>query len=384
MRDGRREVRFDHGHRRWVGGPVVEDDALQLPCGLARGAGLIERFPPPRLDLLVVALRELARDVPQRVDGAALLERLRPELAGCLPDSRCPVGDHERRGAQSPPDHVAPEGEPRVIALAASESQSEQDLPPLERHPPADKNALRWCVVGAQLQVDRVEEEVDDVVLLKAPAAPLPVSLAGVLTDPRDRALRRDRLLEDLLQRRLDIPRRETPKEAADHQRLQSVGTGDALAEDPALEPEPLRITDPRALQAHSPARRLDRPFLIAVAVTDRLTGALIAPAAEKLGDLVLQRLLQDQPGTETTDRLNRVLIAANTGQHHVQFRAEPLDRGYLLHAGVPPSSTCSGSKRRLRPSIQFPRLMGRDRPRALILRLLCRPTDPSACSRLL
>ena len=96
------------------------------------------------------------------------------------------------------------------MALAASESQSEQDLPPLERHPPADKNALRWCVVGAQLQVDRVEEEADDVVLLKAPAAPLPVSLAGVLTDPRDRALGRDRLLEDLLQRRLDIPRRQT------------------------------------------------------------------------------------------------------------------------------------------------------------------------------
>jgi hypothetical protein len=44
---------------------------------------------------------------------------------------------------------------------------------------------------------------VDDVVLLKTPLAPLAVSLAGVLTDPRHRALGRDRLLEDFLQSRL-------------------------------------------------------------------------------------------------------------------------------------------------------------------------------------
>ena len=125
--------------------------------------------------------------------------------------------------------------------------------------------------------------------------------------------------------------------------------------------PSLLRITNPRALQAHCPARRLDRPFLVAVAVTDRLLSALITAAAEELADLILKCLLQDQPGTEAPDRLDRVLLAANTGQHLIQFRAEPLARGYLLHAGVPPSSTCSGSKRRLRPSIQFPRLMGRD-----------------------
>src|ERR1017187_6417562 len=107
---------------------------------------------------------------------------------------------------------------------------------------------------------------------------------------------------------------------------------GDALAEDPALEPELLRITNPRALQAHRPARRLHRLGLIAVAVTDGLPGALIAPAAEELSDLILERLLQDQPGTKPPDRLDRVLLAANTGQHHIQFRAEPLARGYLLH----------------------------------------------------
>src|SRR5271165_2055881 len=135
----------------------------------------------------------------------------------------------------------------------------------------------------------------------------------------------------------------------------------DALAEDPALEPELLRVTDPGALQAHLAARRLHRPGFMAVAVTDRLPGALIAATAEKPGDLVLQRLLQDQPGTETADRLDRVLLAGHSGQHLIQLVAKPLARGYLLHAGVPPSSTSSGSKRRLRPQHQIPRLMRRD-----------------------
>ena len=75
---------------------------------------------------------------------------LRPELAGGLPDPGCPVGDHQRRGAQPAVDHVPAEREPRLIALAAPQSQSEQDLPALKRHAPADQDALRWvCRRGA-------------------------------------------------------------------------------------------------------------------------------------------------------------------------------------------------------------------------------------------
>jgi hypothetical protein len=48
----------------------------------------------------------------------------------------------------------------------------------------------------------------------------------------------------------------------------------------------------------------------MAVAVSERIPGALIAASAQELCDLVLQRLLQDQPGTETPDRLDRVLLA--------------------------------------------------------------------------
>jgi hypothetical protein len=53
-----------------------------------------------------------------------------------------------------------------------------------------------------QLQVDRVEKQVHDVVGIQPPAAArLAVSLPGVLADPRDSARGRDLLLKDLLQR---------------------------------------------------------------------------------------------------------------------------------------------------------------------------------------
>ncbi len=97
------------------------------------------------------------------------------------------------------------------------------------------------------------------------------------------------------------------------------------------------------------------------IAVANRLPDALIAPAAEELRDLVLQRLLQNQTRSQATDHLHRVLLPVDTSQDLLQLSAKPLTRGYLLHAGVPPSSTCSGSKRRLRPQPQFPRLTGRD-----------------------
>src|SRR5664280_691863 len=131
---------------------------------------------------------------------------------------------------------------------------------------------------------------------------------------------------------------------------------------DPALKPELARITDPGALQAHRSARRLHRLWFVAVAMADRLPGTLIAPPTEELCDLVLQRLLQDQPCSQPADRLDRILLAGDSGQHLIQLVAKPLARGYLLHAGVPPSSPCSGSKRRLRPQHQIPRLMRRDR----------------------
>ena len=260
-------------------------------------------LPPARLDLLVVALGQLAVTLRSAWTVQRCSRAVGPDLPRRLPDPGCPVGDHERRRAQAAGDHVPGEREPAVVALTAPQGQPEQDLAALQGDAPAHQDALCGLIVGAHLQVDRVEEQVHDVVLLKAPLAPVAVSLAGVLTDPRDRALGRDRLLEDLLQRRLHVARGQAPQEAADHQRLQRVRAGHALAENPTLEPQLARVANPRALHAHRAARRLDRPRFMPVAVADRLVSALIAPAAQELRDLVLQRLLQDQTRSQAADR---------------------------------------------------------------------------------
>ncbi len=56
------------------------------------------------------------------------------------------------------------------------------------------------------------------------------------------------------------------------------------------------------------------------VAVTHRLARAFIAPPAEELRDLVLQRLLQDQPRSQATNPLDRVLLLTDAGQDLIQF----------------------------------------------------------------
>src|SRR5674476_897891 len=94
------------------------------------------------------------------MNGAALLERVGPELADGLPDPGCPIGDHERREAHPTADEIPAEREPAVIALAAPQCQPEQDLSALQRHAPAHQNTLRGLIVGTQLQVDRIQEPV--------------------------------------------------------------------------------------------------------------------------------------------------------------------------------------------------------------------------------
>src|SRR5947209_4984805 len=133
------------------------------------------------------------------------------------------------------------------------------------------------------------------------------------------------------------------------------------LAEHPRLEPEPRRVAHPRPPQLDTAVRRAHRLRLIAIAMRHRLAGALVAAAAEELGHLLLERLLQDQPRSEAANHLHRILLLADTGQRFIELSAKPLARGYLLHAGVPPSASTCRSKRRLRPPHQFPRILRRD-----------------------
>jgi hypothetical protein len=153
-------------------------------------------------------------------------------------------------------------------------------------------------------------------------------------------------------------PRRRGPTsraKRADHQRLQRVRPGHALAQHPAFEAQRLGVAHPRTLDLDRPAGRLDRPRLVTVAVGHRLLGALIAPPTEDLADLVLQRLLQDQPSAEPADRLDRIDVLADPFQRLIKLPAKPLAGGYSRHAGVPPSASTCRSKRRLRPPPNSP-----------------------------
>jgi hypothetical protein len=54
--------------------------------------------------------------------------------------------------------------------------------------------------------------------------------------------------------------------------------------------------------------------------VADGFLAALISSAAQEVADLILERLLKDQPRSQPTDRLNRILLAVDPGQHLIQF----------------------------------------------------------------
>jgi hypothetical protein len=123
-----------------------------------------------------------------------------------------------------------------------------------------------------------------------------------------------------LLQHRLDVARREPAQERSDHQRLERVGPGHVLAQHPALEPQLRRVAQPRALELDRARRRPDLARLVAVAMRHRLPGTLVAATAEEVSHLVLERLLQDQPGSQTTNRFHRILLLADTDQRLIKL----------------------------------------------------------------
>ncbi len=61
-------------------------------------------------------------------------------------------------------------------------------------------------------------------------------------------------------------------------------------------------------------------------------TGALIAGAAEVLGHLVLERLLEDQPGAEAADRFNRIDFLVDAVEGGLELAPQALRRGYAGH----------------------------------------------------
>jgi hypothetical protein len=73
----------------------------------------------------------------------------------------------------------------------------------------------------------------------------------------------------------------------------------------------------------------------------DRRAGPLIPLAAKELGQLILQRLLDDQPRAKPTDLLDRIGELAGIHDQCIKLVAQPLARDYSrTHLGVPPASS--------------------------------------------
>ena len=274
-----------------------------------------------------------------------------------------PSATDQPRRVHSAAGQVAAEGEPVLVALARAELQPEQDLSALQRHAPGDQDPLGRRVVGVQLQIDRVEEQVHEVVLLELALAPAAVALAGVLQHARHCRLRDHRLIERLRQRGLDVAHREAAQERADHQCLQRVGARDALANDPRLEAQLGRVADSRPLDLHRPRGRPHRLRpLIPVAMRDRCLGALVAGAAEELGQLVLERLLDDQPGAKPTDLLDRIRQLTGITDQRRRARGATARSGLLSYPSGRTSCVVVTGQSGGYAQTSFPRLLGRHR----------------------
>ncbi len=94
----------------------------------------------------------------------------------------------------------------------------------------------------------------------------------------------------------------------------------------------------------------------------DRLSTPLVALPPEELAQLLLERLLQDQPRAETTNRFDRIVLLADTGDDLVELAAQPLARDYARHQRVPPRRL--PGQRGGHARLNSPRLTGRDPPR--------------------
>src|SRR5215211_6203448 len=92
----------------------------------------------------------------------------------------------------------------------------------------------------------------------------------------------------------------------------------DALAQHLALEADLGGVANPWTLDHRRAAGRANRRRLGEPVAVDHpllAVGALMAATANELGDLVLQRLLEDQPRAAPRDRLDRILFLGDAVQ---------------------------------------------------------------------
>ena len=259
-------------------------------------------------------------EVAQAVNGAVLAIGARPDLLDRRDQARGAVGDDQPWRGEPAADQIAAELEPVLLGLARPQAHGNQlSVAVFGDSPGADHALLR--AARADRQVDRVEEQHDQVDVVERAATERLEPLVQLRADRRHGRLRG--LPEPgLFAQRLDVAHRQAAHEPADHQRLQRVGPQQPLAvplREQLRDERDRRLADLRDLdpQLTLPGLQVARAEPVALP-RPRLRLALIASATQPGIELLLDRPLDDQPSAEPRElaqHLLRVIDQPSTEQ---------------------------------------------------------------------
>src|SRR5437764_4036377 len=241
----------------------------------------------------------------------------RPDLLHRADQPGRTVGHHQPGGGEPAADQITAELEPVLFGLPRSQPhRNQRPVAVLVDSPGADHALLR--AAGTDRQIDRVEEQHDEVDVVERAATERLKPLAQLRTDRRDCRLR-GAAEPCLFAQRLDVAHRQATNERADHQRLQRVRPQQPLAvplREQLGDERDRRLSDLRNLDPQLTLPGLQMPGTESVALRrPRLGPALVASAAKPLLELILDRPLDDQPGAEP----------GQLGQHLLRIIDQPV-----------------------------------------------------------
>ena len=262
------------------------------------------------------------------VDQAALTEARREHDLHGGDQAGPAVGDHQQGRAETSLQHPAQEPRPRVGGLGGPRFQAQEVRLPGHVDAPRHQHRL-GLRPGVHPEVRAVDEQVLELDLREVPGIEGVELVLDGLADPGDRGARHRRLRsQGLGQSGLHVADRKPPDEPGDHERLQGVGLGDPGAEQAGGEGH-VRPAELGTLQGDWPGGRLhgDGGEAVAGAGPGRLgqSAALVAVASEELGDLGLERRLQQQPGSEAGHLLQGLAEGSLRGEQVVDVGADAL-----------------------------------------------------------
>jgi hypothetical protein len=204
---------------------------------LARGLlDVVEDLPVVGLDGVLVGCADLGEGVAGAMHQAALSQTVGEDLLDRADQPCGAVGDDQQRWAEAAGDQVAQEPQAGVGGFRIGAVQGKQDRPAVGGNAPGAQHRLgpgarvHLEVAGVQVQVLQLD--------LGQAAGPPGVELVlDGLADAADGRPRQRRLRSQRLgQGRLHVAGGQAAHVSADHQRLQRMGLGDVLAQQPGGE----------------------------------------------------------------------------------------------------------------------------------------------------